>query len=330
MIRTPNTPTVARMPPHRVITIGNFDGVHAGHRALLTRARELAGSDGIVVAMAFDPHPLSRLRPADAPPPIEPWAIRQERLLASGANDVIRFDPTPERLGMSPAEFVAWLVTEHQPDYLVEGPDFRFGQKRAGDVTLLETLAEPHGVSVQVVPPVVATLRDQSEVVASSSMVRWLLEHGRVRDAGYVLERPHELRGTVVTGDRIGRTIGFPTANLETDSMRPAAGVYAAIATPDGHEPVAAAVHIGGRPSVNDDRPRVEAHLLAEDSPWIPPKSFPESGWSCTLQLIGRIRDVMKLDGLDQLKSQIARDCERARDITNPLLRSPMRTPENA
>lgn len=326
------------MPPTRVITIGNFDGVHAGHRALLARARELvresagvgAGVAGGVIAMAFDPHPLSRIRPEDAPKPIEPWPIRADRLMRAGADEVIRLEPTPERLSMTPASFVEWLIAEHEPSHLVEGPDFRFGHKRAGDVQALASLIKPLGVAVHVVPPVVVTLRDQSEVVASSSMVRWLLEQGRVRDAGFVLERPHELTGTVVTGDRIGRTIGFPTANLDTDCMRPAPGVYAAIAIPEHHAPVSAAVHIGGRPSVNDDRPRVEAHLLGESGPWAPPPALPDSGWSCTLQLIGRVRDVMKLDGLDALKSQIARDCARAREMTQPLLRSPRRTPETA
>lgn len=330
MIRTLSTPTVARMPPARVITIGNFDGVHAGHRALLSRSRELAGPDGAVVAMAFDPHPISHIRPADAPTPLEPWGVRHERLLDAGADEVVRLEPTPAFLRMSPEAFVEWLHTEHQPTHLVEGPDFRFGHRRAGDVAMLARRGEPRGISVDVVPPVVVTLRDQSEVIASSTMVRWLLGQGRVRDAGYVLERPHELRGTVVSGDRIGRTIGFPTANLETTSMRPAPGVYAAVAIPDDNGPVAAAVHVGGRPSVNDDRPRVEAHLLSEHGPWTPPAGLAESGWACTLRLIGRVRDVMKLDGLDRLKSQIARDCERARQITESLLRSPMRTPENA
>lgn len=314
----------------RVITIGNFDGVHAGHRALLSRARSLAGGDGTVTAMAFDPHPLSRLRPSDAPDMIEPWDTRARRLLDAGADEVARLEPTPERLSLAPHQFVSWLIETHRPDHLVEGPDFRFGRGRAGDIRLLQELASARGVAVHVVPPVIVTLRDQSEVVASSSMVRWLLEQGRVRDAAYVLERPHELTGTVVTGDRIGRTIGFPTANLVTEAMRPAPGVYAAVALPGDADPVPAAVHIGGRPSVNDHRPRIEAHLLDDVGPWTPPASMPESGWACTLRLIGRIRDVVKLDGLDRLKSQIARDCDRAREITRHQPRSPMRTPENA
>ncbi|MEM9372002.1 MAG: riboflavin kinase [Planctomycetota bacterium] len=318
------------MPPSRVITIGNFDGVHTGHRALLARARELAGNAGEVVALAFDPHPLSRIRPGSAPSPIEPWSARAGRLRQAGADEVTRLEPTEDLLRMSPPEFVRWLMSEHHPAHLVEGPDFRFGHKRAGDVGTLTRLCEDHGAAVHVVPPVVVTLRDQSEVVASSSMVRWLLEQGRVRDAGYVLGRPHELAGTIVPGDRIGRTIGFPTANLETASMPPAPGVYGALAFPEQSEPAMAAVHIGGRPSVNDERPRIEAHLLAERGPWTPPPVLPESGWSCTLRLIGRVRDVMRLDGLDRLKAQISRDCERARAMTGPLLRPPMRTPEKA
>lgn len=317
------------------ITIGNFDGVHAGHRALLDRARAHAGPDGRVIALAFEPHALTVIRPSAAPASIESWSVREARLLVAGADRVERLAPTPELLGMNPEGFIDWLIERHRPTHIVEGSDFRFGSKRAGDAELLTTLGKARGIEVEIVPPVVVALTDQSEVVASSSLVRWLLGHGRVRDVAYVLGRPHELTGTVVAGDRIGRTIGFPTANIETDALRPGDGVYAGLAgLPDGSEAIAA-IHIGGRPAINDDRPRLEAHLLdPEGGPWNPPESMPETGWACTLRLVGRVRDVIKLDGLDALKAQIARDCARAREMTTPLLRTPQTashtTPENA
>jgi riboflavin kinase/FMN adenylyltransferase len=306
------------------VTIGNFDGVHAGHRTLIDRARWLVGPGGRVVALAFDPHPLTRLRAELAPPPIEPWDTRVRRLMAAGVDAVERLEPTPKLLATTPAGFVDWLIDTHAPTHIVEGPDFHFGRGRAGTIETLRSLGAARGVRVEVVPPVVVSLRDQSEVTASSSLVRWLLAHGRVRDAAYVLGRPHELSGTVVQGDRLGRTIGFPTVNLETACLVPGDGVYAGIAhLPDGSTAIAA-IHLGGRPAVNDDRPRVEAHLLdLADAAWTPPAGLPEYGWSCTLSLIGRVRDIARFDGLDALTAQIARDCDRARTIVTPVLAPP-------
>ncbi len=312
--------------PRRAITIGNFDGVHLGHRALLDRARAHAGPDGEVVAMALHPHPLTRLRPERAPREIEPWAARSARLLDAGADRVVRLEPTANLLGMSPEAFVGWLAEAHAPTHLVEGPDFCFGKGRAGSVRTLTALAEPHGISVEVVPPVVVALRDQSEVVASSTLVRWLLAHGRVRDAAFVLGRPHELWGVVVPGDRLGRTIGFPTANLETAGLCPGEGIYAASALlPDGSEAIAA-VHVGPRPAIDRPEHRVEAHLLdPAGGAWNPPDGMPESGWRCTLRLIGRVRDVVRVDGLGPLVEQIRRDCNRCRAIVGPVLSQPPR-----
>lgn len=328
MLRTPDealNPTYP-FPPMptsipRAITIGNFDGVHLGHRALIDRARDLVGRDGQVTALAFHPHPFVRLRPEFAPARIEPWDTRVRRLTEAGADRVERLEPTPELLGTDPAGFVAWLIDTHRPTHIVEGPDFHFGKGRAGTVETLRELAGGRGVAVEVVPPVMVSLRDQSEVVASSSLVRWLLAHGRVRDAAYCLGRPHELAGTVVQGDRLGRTIGFPTANLDTECLSPGDGVYAAAAVlPDGSEAVAA-VHIGPRPAVGSSEHRVEAYLMEPDgSRWTPTPGMPESGWSCTLRLIGRVRDLVKVDGLEALVGQILRDCQRCVEMVAPVL----------
>lgn len=309
------------------VTIGNFDGVHAGHRALIARARDLAGPGGKVIALAFDPHPLAVLRPEFAPPRIEPWTDRVRRLEGAGADHVERLRPTPDLLGLSPAQFLDSLSAQHAPTHIVEGPDFHFGKGRSGTIDTLRTLGAARGIHVEVVPPVVVSLRDQSEVVASSSLVRWLLGRGRVRDAAYALTRPHELTGTVVRGDQLGRTIGFPTINLATECLIPGEGVYAGIADlPDGSSAIAA-IHLGGRPAVGDDTPRVEAHLLdPAGGAWAPPADLPEYAWACTLRLIGRVRDIARFDGLDALTAQIARDCDRARAIVTPVLAPPART----
>lgn len=327
------------------VTIGNFDGVHVGHRALIDRARAAVrpgvgatggtdktggegGTEGEVVALAFHPSPLTRLRPHTAPAEIEPWELRVKRLLAAGAGRVEMLSPTPALLGMTPETFVDWLVETHRPTVLVEGADFRFGKGRAGTVQTLRSLAGARGVRVEVVGPVMVSLCDQSEAPASSSLVRWLLGHGRVRDAAFVLGRAHELPGVVVPGDRLGRTIGFPTVNLRTASMTPGDGVYAGKATlPDGRE-VPAAIHVGGRPAVGSDEFRVEAHLLEPaGGAWTPPAGMPESGWACTLRLIGRVRDVVPLDGLEALKAQIARDCVQVRRALTPMSRDVVMLP---
>jgi riboflavin kinase/FMN adenylyltransferase len=308
----------------RAITIGNFDGVHLGHRALLSRARELVGAGGEVIAMAFHPHPFARLRPELTPAEIEPWETRVRRLKDAGADRVERLEPTPDLLGMSPAAFVDWLFGTHRPTYLVEGPDFHFGKGRAGSVATLAELAAAKGGRVEVVPPMVVSLRDQSEVVASSTLVRWLLAHGRVRDAAYVLGRAHEVSGTVVSGDRLGRTIGFPTANLSTPCLCPGDGVYAGIAVlpgGGGGGEAVAAIHVGGRPAIDRAEHRVEAYLMTPDGRrWNPPPGLPESGWSCTLRLIGRVRDIVRVNGLEALVGQITRDCARCVEIVGPLM----------
>lgn len=185
------------------LTIGNFDGVHMGHRALVDRCRSLVGDDGKVVVLAFDPHPMSVLNPQRAPIAIEPFSIRIERLLDGGADEVIKLEPIPELLSMSAQSFVDDVIDRYSPSFVVEGHDFHFGKRRTGTPTVLKELAGLRGVEVQILRPVQVALTDQTIVTASSTMTRWLIEHGRVRDAGFVLGHPHELVGTVVRGDQL-------------------------------------------------------------------------------------------------------------------------------
>ncbi|MFI4882804.1 MAG: riboflavin kinase, partial [Phycisphaerales bacterium JB064] len=219
-----------------VLTVGVFDGVHRGHQGLIERARALAdrqGDDARVVVLAFDPSPRAVLAPGRAPARLTGFEARADLLLEAGADEVLRLEPTPELLGLSPEAFVDEVLMPLGPIAVVEGPDFRFGAKRAGDAETLAGLGREHGFAVHVVPPVEVSLNDQSVVAASSSMTRWLLERGRVADAGRVLGRAYELCGEVVRGDQRGRTIGFPTANLRIDTMPPGDGVYACVATLD-------------------------------------------------------------------------------------------------
>ena len=187
-------PPPAQPSPCAVI-IGTFDGVHLGHAALLAEARRRIGPAGRVVVLAFFPHPLSLLRPDDAPSTITDWPRRERLLRSIGADDVIRLDPASGVLDLSSRHFVERLVRDHHPALIVEGPDFRFGKARAGDTDTLRDLGAHLGFDVAVVPPVAVVLPDMAEAPASSTLVRWLLRHGRVRDAAAVLGRPHAMEG---------------------------------------------------------------------------------------------------------------------------------------
>jgi len=297
--------------PQSIITIGNFDGVHIGHAAILQRAAQLArqaGNGARVIAMAFDPHPMSRLHPGTEPSRLTTFAQRSELLRAVGADEVIKLEPRDDLLSLTPEEFVKTLLLPLNPASIVEGGDFHFGKGRAGTVRVLADLGRAFGFSTQVVPPVETALTDHQIVTASSTMTRWLLTHGRVRDAAIVLGRPFQLRGTVVQGDQRGRTIGFPTANLDTEQLLPANGVYAGLAHLSDGRTFTGAINIGTRPTFNGHGRRLEVHLLDVSA-----TGLPEYGWPITLDLLAFIRDDVKFDTVEHLKDQIARDCRVAR-----------------
>jgi len=314
------------MTPRTVLSIGNFDGVHVGHAALIRRARALADTPGSpvrgrVIALAFDPHPLTKLRPAVAPARLSRFERRAELLSIAGADEVVQLRPDQQTLSRSPAEFASWLVDTFSPAFIVEGSDFHFGSGRGGNVRTLADLGasmpEAKRFLVDIVPPVEVALDDQLIVTASSSITRWLVQGGRVRDAAAVLGRPHEIDGVVTSGDQRGRTIGFPTANLfqaADEVLLPADGVYAAIASlPDGPT-CAAAVNIGTRPTFNGLERRVEALLL--DDAGVARREMPigDYGWRLRLGFVAWLRDQVKFSGVEALKQQLARDLCRAGD----------------
>ncbi|MBL4590813.1 MAG: riboflavin biosynthesis protein RibF [Phycisphaerales bacterium] len=291
------------------LTIGNFDGVHIGHQAIIAHARQAVGPGGRVVAAVFSPHPMVHLNPERAPIEIEPISARINRLTIAGVDEVVVLDPSPGLLAMSPSGFVDLMIDQHQPTVIVEGADFRFGARRTGGVVELKELCAIQGVGVEVVAPLRTSISDQSDLVVSSTMIRWMLAHGRVRDAGFLLGRMHEIRGVVVRGDQLGRTIGFPTANLRTETMLPCDGVYAGVAVlPTGEECIAA-INVGTRPTVQGLNRRAEAHLLnADSSVWVPPRGSDEYGWDCTIRLMAWVRDEIKFGSIDTLKEQLGRD----------------------
>ncbi len=297
------------MPGRTVITIGNFDGVHLGHQALFGAASEAAGPGGRVLAMVFDPHPATVLRPQSVPLRLTTLTQRTRLAVEAGVDQVVALDPTAELLGTSPEAFVARVVQRHHPDVVVEGPDFRFGHERRGDVDLLTRLGAEQGFAVIVVPPTQGVLSDHSVVTISSSLVRWLLEHGRVEDAFRLLGRPYEVRGRVMPGDRRGRRLGVPTANVAAETMLPGDGVYFGRATaPDGTWCVAA-INIGMRPTFGGGRRTCEVHLLDVELP------LDEYGWECAVCFEGFLRNEIRFDGANAVKQQIDRDLDRTRDL---------------
>lgn len=301
------------------LTIGNFDGVHLGHQALVRRCRELVGAKGRVVVLAFDPHPMSRLRPELPPARITPFSQRATLLEAAGADEVVQLSPTEELLSKTAEEFVAWFSRAYAPAVVVEGADFHFGKGRGGNTELLSRLGPSHGFRCVVEPPVDVTLTDHLVARASSSLLRFLLTQGRVRDAAIATGRHHRLVATVIKGDQLGRKIGFPTANLATQTLVPGDGVYAAIAhIAETGQRLAAAVNIGTRPTVSGVDRRVEAHLLldSQGTEWSPLPGLPEYGWAVELELISRVRDQVRFPGLDALRGQLVRDISAVRRIT--------------
>ena len=315
------------------ITIGNFDGVHVGHAALIARARLHAGPHGRVLALAFDPHPLTQIAPAAAPARLTSFEHRASLLRELGADQVIRLQPSDEFLNTAPREFIERLVATYHPTAVVEGADFHFGKGRAGNIATLRELGTSLGFAVDVVDAVGVAISDHTIVRASSTMIRWLVANGRVTDAAHLLGRCYELLGTVERGDQRGRTIGFPTANLHQPSdhaaalLPPADGVYSCIARlPDGRR-LPAAVNIGSRPTFQGIDRRVEAHVI-DPRTGAPAANLGDYGWPLALEFVAFVRDQLRFPGIEALRQQLERDRRACLTIARDLLDStPAATP---
>jgi riboflavin kinase/FMN adenylyltransferase len=296
--------------PLHCVTIGNFDGVHLGHQALLSRAREVAGASGEVTAVTFEPHPMRLLRPEAAPQTVQTPSERREALLGAGATRVRVLQVDRALLDQDAATFIRALHAELGFQVIVEGPDFRFGKGRKGDLALLKAEGEKAGFRVELVDPVDVRLADGSTAAASSSLVRWLLSQGRVDDAARVLGRAYAFSGLVVRGDQRGREIGWPTANVEFGERHiPMDGVYAGLATlPDGTR-ARAAISVGTKPTFGDAERTVEAFLLDRQMP------LDRYGWLLRLEFTNWIREQARFDSLEPLLAQMRRDVVRTREL---------------
>ncbi len=289
-------------PPHlgHVFTLGNFDGVHLGHRALLRETIALATSLGTrAAALTFDPAPRDVLRPDNRVPRIHSLERRTAALLDTGLALVVVLDFTLETASWSPDTFVKRVLVPFAPAGIVVGWDFRFGHKRGGDATDLQRLL---GVPVH---SVVATT--DSDGIVSSSRIRTAIQEGRVRDANALLGAAHQVDGTVVTGDARGRTLGFPTANLVPDaSLLPADGVYA-VTVPIAGKVYVGVAHLGTRPTFAGLAWRFEVHVLDFDGDLV--------GQQLSVSFHDRIRGVQRFDGVDALVAAIREDLRSARAL---------------
>jgi len=285
------------------VAIGNFDGVHVGHRRLIAVLRSEARKlDVPAVVVCLYPHPASVLRPDSAPATLL-WPDRRACLLAAaGANRVAFLNVAPKLLALSAEEFFdRVLVGKLRVRALVEGENFRFGKARRGDVALLRRMCQDANVSMTAVP-----LVDDDGSAVSSTRIREAVAAGDVRVAADMVGRRHCIRGIVGAGARRGRTIGFPTANLASVlGLVPAPGVYSAIARFDDGRTYAAACNIGANPTFDEYAAKIEVHLLdfADDV----------YGQAMEVEFVDRIREVKTFKGPGELVAQIKADVEQAR-----------------
>jgi len=288
-------------PP--AVTIGNFDGVHLGHQAILDRLGEEAERDGSPrLVLTFDPHPATVVRPDSAPRRLNTLAQRGELLEARGVEALLLHPFDASVAALSPEEFVRRVLADGlRASIVVVGAGFRFGRDRAGRVADLEDLGRRYGFRALDVAPV----RLADGTVISSSRIREAVASGWLERAGEMLGRPYFLDGLCVPGASRGRSLGYPTANLKPDNdLLPAEGVYVTECEMEGTRHPAV-TNIGHRPTFRGEGISIESHLLGFEGD-LRDRPF-------RLHLHRRLRDERRFDGPDDLVAQIERDVEEAR-----------------
>jgi riboflavin kinase/FMN adenylyltransferase len=283
------------------VSIGNFDGVHSGHRKITEKLQALADGDGVPsIVLTFDPHPLALLRPGHVPPSLTTLAEKAELLERAGVSCVVAYPTDRQLLQLTPEQFFdSIVVKELAARGIVEGPNFCFGKDRKGDIDTLRDLCRLRGVALHVVEPV------GGETMVSSSTIRSLIDEGNMAEAVALLGHPYRLRGEVVTGARRGQTIGFPTANLaKIETLLPADGVYGGIGRV-GDRSFAAAINIDPNPTFSEQNRKVEVHLVDFSGDlygsWI------------NVDLVERIRPTRRFESKEELVRQISQDVAAVR-----------------
>lgn len=288
-----------------IIALGNFDGFHKGHQAVAQTAIDWAKAEGRPAIIAtFDPHPVRHFQP-DAPPFRLTTLDQRERLFtAAGADAMLVFEFGSELASTTAKDFVTKLLVERfGAAGIVTGEDFTFGKGRAGNIAVMKQLGAPLGLSTKAVGPV----SDRTEVI-SSSRIREALKAGDCETATALLTRPFAIEGPVIHGDKNGRKLGYPTANIDIDHyLRPKYGIYAVKGRlPDGRV-VNGAANLGIRPSFDPPKELLEPYFF----------DFSEDlyGQTVEVELHHFLRGEAKFDDLDALMAQMAIDCDKARAI---------------
>lgn len=289
------------------VTIGKFDGLHAGHRRLVGDLRAAADAAELTTAVVtFDRHPLSLLRPEECPEPLVSNQQKVELLAATGVDATLMVTFDEEFSQQSPERFVGEILVEAlRARIVLVGPDFRFGSRGAGTVATLTDLGDSHGFEVRLIEEV----RADGEARASSTSIRKLLSAGRVREAAVMLGRPHWIRSVIVRGAGRGRTLGFPTANLDSgiEGLLPADGVYAAWLTVDSDR-YPAAVSIGNNPTFEGvAEHQVEAHVLDQE--------LDLYDRTVELEFVDYQRPMLRFSGTEELVAQLRLDVESVRGV---------------
>jgi len=302
VIHFPDDPRPSRWV-HPVLALGNFDGVHRGHRKILDRLHRVASERGATsVVMTFDPHPPRVVRPDKAPPLLMTKSQKLEAIAQAGVQGaaIVRF--TRELSQWDPEMFVRTVLVDwlHVSEVWV-GANFLFGHDRSGNFSMLRDLGGRYGFKAEKIDPV-----RYKDFVVSSTRVRRLVSEGRMDEAGALLGHEYVLDGTVMRGDQRGRTLGFPTANLCTDNeLLPPHGVYATTARV-GEAVYASITNIGTRPTVDQSgRTVIETHIFDLDKDLY--------GSTISVGFVQRLRDERAFESLDLLRAQIDSDCRRAR-----------------
>lgn len=301
--------SVSKYSPKRglCLTIGNFDGLHKGHQALINRTREIAAEKDLDFAvMTFWPHPRAALSASAPHFPLTDRAERLRLMEAMGIPLVFELPFDSRVAGMSAREFAGRALAPLSPAWLVTGYDFCMGHNREGTPEVLNKLGRELGFSVERIPPF-----ETGGAPASSSRARAYLARGDMSAARELLGRPYALNGTIIHGEGRGRILGYPTANLgNVQSMLPAGGVYACLAHA-GEKTLPAATSIGSNPTFNGGGTTIESFLLKGGGDLY--------GQSMRLEFVEKIRDQKKFASAEELALQIGRDAERAGEILSNL-----------
>lgn len=286
------------------LSIGNFDGVHRGHQAILSELANAAAKQGRQASvLTFEPHPIQLLRPEFVPPRLTTLNHKCDLILQAGIDHVVVYPTEKPLLELSAENFFEKIIQEHfQATGLVEGPNFYFGKDRGGNTETLQRLCQQASMELNILQPQLIDGR-----MISSSSIRESILAGKVDKVAEDLGRPYSIEGTIIKGEQRGRTLDYPTANLgNVETLIPGDGVYAARAIWNGESSLAA-INIGPNPTFEQESSKVEAHLIG--------RNLDLYGKILTLEFIQRIREVRRFSSAEELKQQIEQDVAQAQKI---------------